>query len=94
MIDPNFLHNAIDEGDFTDDVCHGLLDALAEVEYLRAELAAVRAALPDADDLLVAARFAKEEIRHCGDSLESQLYYNQLASRLGAAAARIREVQC
>jgi len=38
MIDLNFLHNAVDEGDFTEDVCRGLLDALAEVEQLRQEV--------------------------------------------------------
>jgi len=40
MVDLAFLHNAVDEGDFTEDVCRGLLDVLAEVEYLRAELKA------------------------------------------------------
>lgn len=51
MINLDFLHNAVDEGDFTDAVCAGLLDVLAEVEYLRAELIVPKVALPEAESL-------------------------------------------
>jgi len=38
MVDLNFLRRGIEEGDFDDATCAGLLDVLAEVEHLRADL--------------------------------------------------------
>jgi len=104
MFDLRFLHNAVDEGDFTDDVCRGLLDVLAEVESLRTELAVARQTGNDACDILLE-RHAEEE-RRLRAALPDAELLEQAASDvqhlgmhwddavlLRAAAARIRAVQ-
>ena len=83
MFDLRFLHNAVDEGDFTDDVCRGLLDVLAEVESLRTELAVARQTGNDACDILLE-RHAEEERRlraalPDADLLEEAAHYAELA---------------
>jgi len=72
MFDLRFLHNAVDEGDFTDDVCRGLLDVLAEVESLRTELAVARQTGNDACDILLE-RHAEEERRLRGALPDAEL---------------------
>jgi len=58
MVDLHFLHDAVDVGDFTDDVCRGLLDVLAEVEQLQAEVERMRASLAESHQFYSEARAA------------------------------------
>jgi len=66
MVDLDFLRRGVEESDFDDATCRGLLDVLAEAGHLRAELAETRRTL-------AIARQALEATQQQGRMLEAAL---------------------